>query len=66
MRELVVGFQGVASGLAYIHSKGMVDQDLHSNNILQKLDGSAWVKIDLGNAVDVEVGGCPNKLSKSM
>ena len=60
VREVVVGFQGLAAGLAHIHSKGLVDQDLFPGNVLLKLDGSAWVKADLGNAASVELDGKPN------
>ena len=63
-REALIGFQGLASGLAYIHSKGLVDLDLNSGNVLQRLDGSAWVKIDLGNAVEIQVAGRPNKIKR--
>ena len=64
--QLVVGFQGRAAGLAHMHSKGLVDQDLHSGNVLQSLDGCTSVKADLGSAVWVEVDGQPNKLQYCM
>ena len=57
-----MGLQGLAAGLAHIHSKGLGDQDLFAGNVLQKLDGSAWVKTDLGNAVLAELGGRPNQI----
>lgn len=47
---MIVGFQGVFSGLRHMHENGIVDQDIHLNNLLQSLDGRAWVKADLGNA----------------
>ena len=62
----MVGLQGLAAGLAHIHSKGLVDQDLFSGNIMEELEGSAWVKADLGNAVLVEVDGQPNKVDWCM
>ena len=61
-----MGFQGLASGLAHIHSKGIVDQDLNEGNVLQTLDGSAWVKVDLGNAVEEKIQGRPNKITWPM
>ena len=61
-----MGFQGVAAGLAHIHRGGLVDQDLFAGNVMQTLDGSAWVKADLGNAVPLEVDGQPNKIHRSM
>ena len=45
MRDAIVGFQRLASGLAHMHRKGMVDQDLSAGNILLTLDGSAFVKV---------------------
>jgi len=33
-----------------MHSKGIVDQDIHMKNLLVSLDGKLWVKTDLGNA----------------
>ena len=61
-KDMVVGLQGVAAGLAHIHRLGIVDQDLFAGNIMVKLDGSAWVKADLGNAALVTVDSHPNKL----
>lgn len=66
IRQLVVGFQGLSAGVAYMHRKGFVDQDLHSGNILLSLDGSALVKADLGNAVLREIDGRPNWLESIM
>ena len=62
VKRVIVGFHGVAAGLAHIHSKGFVDQDLFACNVLQTLDGSAWVKADLGSAEPHEVEGQPNKV----
>ncbi|KAL3148088.1 Serine/threonine-protein kinase stk11 [Trebouxia sp. C0009 RCD-2024] len=66
VREVVVGFHSVAAGLAHMHSKGLVDQDLHAGNVLQTLDGSGWVKADLGNAVPLELYGQPNRIHWGM
>lgn len=49
-----------------MHSKGLVDQDLNEGNVMQSLDGTRWVKADLGNAAWVEIGGKPNKISWCM
>lgn len=62
IQQLVVGFQGVAAGLAHIHSRGMVDQDVQEGNVLETLDGKAWVKADLGNAALLQQDGCPTKV----
>ena len=61
-RQIVVGFQGLAAGISYMHSRGLVDQDLHAGNVLQSADGQSLVKADLGNAAWAEVNGQPNKL----
>lgn len=66
MRELIVGFHGVASGLAHIHSKGLVDQDFFAGNVMQSLDGARWVKADLGNAAWTEIDRQPNKVDWCM
>lgn len=47
---MIVGWQGVFAGLHHMHAKGIVDQDIHLDNLLQSLDGKQWVKADLGNA----------------
>ncbi|KAL3148099.1 Suppressor of Sensor Kinase (SLN1) [Trebouxia sp. C0009 RCD-2024] len=65
-RQVVVGFQGLAAGVAYMHKKGLVDQDLHPGNILLSSDHSALVKADLGNAVPKEMEGRPNWLGRIM
>lgn len=66
VRQLVVGFQGVAAGLAHIHGKGIVDQDVHAGNIMCTLDGKAWVKADLGSAVWLQENECPTKIPECM
>ena len=66
IREVVVGFHGVAAAVAHMHRKGIVDQDLHMGNILLNLGGTAMVKADLGNAVPKEVDGRPNWLDNIM
>ena len=45
MRDAIVGFQGLASALAHMHDRGLVDQDLSAGNVLLTLDGSAFVKV---------------------
>ena len=61
-----MGFHSVAAGLAHIHSKGWVDQDLFAGNVMQTLDGSTWVKADLGNAEPVEEYGKPNQVDQCL
>ncbi|KAL3140831.1 Suppressor of Sensor Kinase (SLN1) [Trebouxia sp. C0010 RCD-2024] len=65
-RQVVVGFQGLFAGVAYMHKKGLVDQDLHPGNILLSSDQSALVKADLGSAEPKEVEGRPNWLGRIM
>lgn len=48
VRQTVVGFQGLAAGISYMHARGLVDQDLHTRNVLLSADGQAFVKVDLG------------------
>ena len=48
-----------ATGVVLMHCRGMVDQDLHTNNTLLPLSGYALVKADLGNAMLKEVDGHP-------
>ena len=66
MRQLVVGFQGVAAALTHMHSKRIVDQDMFPGNVLRTLDGSRWVKIDLGNAAEMDKDGRPNRIDWCM
>lgn len=66
VRQIVVGFQGLAAGISHMHAKGLVDQDLHTRNVLQSTDGQAFVKVDLGNAAWVEINGRPNKIKHCM
>ena len=40
-----------------MHSKGVVDQDLHAGNVLLSRDGQSLVKTDLGSAVWAETDG---------
>ena len=54
-----MGFQALAAGMAAIHSKGLVDQDVHAGNVLLSSDGCTWVKADLGNAVWTRFGEMP-------
>ena len=65
-RQVVVGFQGLCAGLAYMHKKGLVDQDLHPGNILISSDETALVKADLGSARPEEVEGRSNQLGRIM
>ena len=65
-RQVVVGFAGMFAGVAYMHSKGIVDQDLHPGNILLSLDASTLVKADLGAAVPAELDGRPTWLGRIM
>lgn len=57
--------QQVASALAQLHSKSIVHQDLHSDNVLQTLDGLHYKVSDLGSADFCEVNGQRNELSHS-
>ena len=66
MRDYVVGFQGLAAGLAHMHAKGIVDQDIHAANVLCSLDNGTWVKADLGSAVWAQQDGKPSKLDHPM
>lgn len=61
----MVLLQQVASALAHLHSKGIVHQDLHSDNVLQTLDGLHYKVSDLGSADFCEVDGQPNELYHS-
>ncbi len=54
-RELVVGWHGLAAGFTHMHSKGIVDQDIHLDNLLESVDRRSWVKTDMGNATWVKV-----------
>ena len=49
-KELIVGWQGLAAGLAHMHSKGIADHDMHVGNLLLSADDSQWKKANLGNA----------------
>ena len=60
-----MGFQGLAAAMAHIHSKGLVDQDWNSGNVLLSLDGASFVKVDLGSAVEVQTAGQPTKSNAS-
>ena len=66
LKDFILGFQGLAAALAYMHSKGLVDQDLSPDNVLHRLNSSAWVKADLGNAAWMELDGRPNELDQCM
>ena len=65
IKEQVALLQQVASALAQLHSKGIVHQDLHSDNILQSLDGLQYKVSDLGNAEFCQVDGQPNEIFHS-
>ena len=49
-RELVVGWHGLSGGIAHMHDQGIIDHDIHLNNLLLSACGKLWVKTDLGNA----------------
>ena len=57
---------GLASALAHMHSKGLVDQDLAPSNVMSSLDGSRWVKADLGNAAWSRIGGQAHRVGWCM
>lgn len=57
--------QQVAAALTKLHCKGVVHQDLHSDNVLQALDGLQYKVSDLGNAAFHEIDGQPNELLDS-
>ena len=40
----------MASAVQHTHSKQLVHQDLHANNVLSSLDGNSWKVVDLGVA----------------
>ncbi len=63
---MVVGLQGLSAGIAHMHANNIVDQDLHAGNVMESLDGSRWVKGDLGSAVYTSMNGVPNKLDICM
>ncbi|KAL0051798.1 hypothetical protein WJX82_002306 [Trebouxia sp. C0006] len=64
LREIIVGFQGLAAGMAHMHSKGVVDQDFHAGNVLLSQDGQTLVKTDLGSAAWTETDGQPTFLDR--
>ncbi len=66
IRQLVVGFHGLTAGIAHIHNKGLVDQDLHAGNVLLSGDGCSLVKADLGSAVWISTNGRPTVLECCM
>lgn len=66
VRELVVGFYGVACALTHMHSKGLVDPDLAPENVLLSPNGATWVKADLGSAAWMECNGGPNMVDYCM
>lgn len=57
--------QQVAAALGKLHAEGIVHQDLHSDNVLQALDGLQYKVSDLGNAAFNEIEGQPNELLHS-
>ncbi len=61
-----MGFQGLAAGVAHMHSKGVVDQDLHAGNVLLSQDGQSLIKTDLGSAVWAETHGQPTFLRRCL
>ena len=65
-RQVVVGFQGLSAGVAYMRRRVLVDQDLHPGNILLSSKKSTLVKADLGSAVPQEVHGCQKWLEDIM
>ncbi len=49
-QEVVVRSQQLAAAVAWLHTKGVVHQDLHSSNVLKSLDGPEFLIADFGNA----------------
>ena len=43
-----------------MHSKGVVDQDIHLGNMLCTADERVWKKSDLGNCARTTLNGQPN------
>ncbi len=50
-----MGWHGLAASFTAMHSKGIVDQDIHLDNLLESVDRRSWVKTDMGNATWVKV-----------
>lgn len=60
IKEMVLCFADLAAGLAALHRKDIVDQDIHMGNILCSQDGTMWKKADLGNSARTKIDGKPN------
>lgn len=54
--------QGLAAGMAHMHAKGIVDQDLHAGNVLLSPDGRHRVKTALGSPMYAELHGQPTMI----
>ncbi|KAL0051754.1 hypothetical protein WJX82_001591 [Trebouxia sp. C0006] len=63
LQEIIIGFQGLAAGMAHMHSKGVVNQNFHAGNVLLSQDGQTLIKTDLGKAAWTETDGQPTFLS---
>ena len=51
-----MGFYEIASALNHMHSRDIVDQDIHRGNILISGGKPIWKKGDLGSAARWKVG----------
>ncbi len=58
--------QQVAAGLAQMHQRLLVHQDLHAGNVLLSQDGTACKISDLGNTQYTVIDDEPNFLTVNM
>ncbi|KAL0052143.1 hypothetical protein WJX82_008474 [Trebouxia sp. C0006] len=50
VKEMVIGFYQLTSGLDHMHLRLIVDQDVHRGNVLISQGDGSWKKGDLGSA----------------
>jgi len=50
VKEMVIGFYQLTSGLDHMHVRQIVDQDVHRGNVLISKGDGSWKKGDLGSA----------------
>lgn len=64
VREVVTNMYHLAGGLALLHFKGWVHNDLHKGNVLQ---GQRWMLTDFGNSTPMcKPNGDDNELDRMM